>query len=128
MGAAEEERDDFLEPTPRSEPARSEPVASAVASSEMVECLTDELKMGLRYYHARCPEQPVQRLIFVGGQARDTAACTAIAKSLGIAAQLGDPLGGVVRVGTSRTHGADLDGVQPAWAVARGLASCEANV
>ena len=101
---------------------------AAASSSEMVECLIDELRLSLRYYHDRCPDRPVDKLVFVGGEANDTRACMKIARSLHVAAQLGDPLGNVLHVGNNHAAGVNLDHPQPAWAVARGLTFCEANV
>ena len=98
------------------------------ADADTVECLLDELRLGLRAYHGSCPDEPVEKLIFVGGEAANRGMCASIARELGLAAVLGDPLGGVVHVGQSRTAGVDLDEIQPAWAVARGLVSSEANV
>ena len=99
--------------------------ASRPATAEMITCLVDELQLCMRFYHQRNPDDRVERLIFVGGEANDTAACQSVARSLGIAAQLGDPLGGIVHLGNTRCAGVDLDRTQPAWAVARGLISCE---
>lgn len=98
------------------------------AGFDTVECLTDELRSGLRSYQSRCPQQAVEKLIFVGGEANDRSMCASIARDLGVAAVLGDPLGGVVHLGQSRAAGVNLDDIQPAWAVARGLVSSEANV
>lgn len=100
----------------------------ADADADTLECLRDELRMGLRSYHGSCPDVPVEKLIFVGGEARDREVCASLARELGLAAVLGDPLGGVVHLGQSRTAGIDFDDIQPAWAVARGLVSSEANV
>ncbi|MFW5683000.1 MAG: pilus assembly protein PilM [Phycisphaeraceae bacterium] len=107
---------------------RDAPTAKPHANADTLDCLLDELRMGLRSYHGSCPDVPVEKLIFVGGEAQDCGMCTSLARELGLAAVLGDPLGGVVHLGQSRTAGIDFDDIQPAWAVARGLVSSEANV
>jgi len=64
----------------------------------------------------------VDRLIFVGGEARHRALCQHIARELGLAAQLGDPL---VRMGRNSDigieSGIDRRQPQPGWSVAIGL-------
>lgn len=118
-------------PAPPAAPAAPAPPATATtrtADADTVECLLDELRLGLRAYRGSCPDEPVEKLIFVGGEAANRGMCASMARELGLAAVLGDPLGGVVHVGQSRTAGVDLDEIQPAWAVARGLVSSEANV
>jgi hypothetical protein len=60
--------------------------------------------------------------VFVGGEARQTWLCQGIAREMGLAAQLGDPL---VRMGKTTDvgieSGMDRRYPQPAWAVAVGL-------
>jgi type IV pilus assembly protein PilM len=84
--------------------------------------LAEELDLCRRYYEATFPSRPVDRLIFLGGEARHRGLCQSIAQHLGIAAQVGDPL---VRMGrTSEVgveSGIDRRQPQPAWAVAIGL-------
>jgi Tfp pilus assembly PilM family ATPase len=92
------------------------------ACQEPLQKLVEELSLCRRYYEATFPNQPVQRLVFVGGEANQRAMCQSIAKTLGIAAQIGDPL---CRMNHSEQIGAEM-GIdrrrpQPAWAVAIGL-------
>jgi type IV pilus assembly protein PilM len=84
--------------------------------------LVEELDLCRRYYESTFPSQPVDRLIFVGGEARQRALCQHIARELGLAAQLGDPLvrmGRISQVGIE--SGIDRRQPQPGWAVAIGL-------
>ena len=84
--------------------------------------LVEELALCRRYYEATFPNQPVERLVFVGGEAHQRALCAGIAREMGIAAQVGDPLARMVRqseVGIE--SGIDRRTQQPAWAIAVGL-------
>ncbi len=103
--------------------------ATGAAEDELVRMLethleemTGELTQCLRYYESIFRNQPVERLIFLGGQAYDKRLCQAIAQRVNLPAQVGDPL---VRVGRAPGAGASaglhrLD-PKPDWAVAVGL-------
>lgn len=92
------------------------------ACRDPLERLLSELELCRRYHEATFPNRPIDRIVFVGGEALQRALCQQIAKRLGIAAQLGDPM---VRLGrTSKVpleSGLDVAKPQPAWAVAVGL-------
>jgi type IV pilus assembly protein PilM len=84
--------------------------------------LTEELDLCRRYYEATFPSTPVDRLIFVGGEARHRSLCQQVAQNLSLAAQVGDPLVRMGRVSNiSPESGIDRRQPQPAWAVAIGL-------
>ena len=92
------------------------------ACREPLARLVEELSLCRRYYEAAFHNQPVQRLIFVGGEANQRGLCQQIAREMGVAAQVGDPLarmGKFSRVGIE--SGIDRRVPQPAWAVAMGL-------
>jgi Tfp pilus assembly PilM family ATPase len=111
------------------EPARPEGAVAACdrervdqACREPMGRLVEELALCRRYYEATFPNQPVERLVFVGGEAHQRALCAGIAREMGIAAQVGDPLARMVRqseVGIE--SGIDRRTQQPAWAIAVGL-------
>lgn len=92
------------------------------ACRDPLERLLNELELCRRYHEATFPNRPIDRIVFVGGEALQRVMCQQIAKRLGIAAQLGDPM---VRLGrTSKVpveSGLDVSKPQPAWAVAVGL-------
>lgn len=92
------------------------------ACREPLTKLVEELDLCRRYYESTFPNKPVQRLIFVGGEARQRSLCQHIARELGLAAQIGDPL---VRMSRSSDvgieSGIDRRQPQPGWAVAIGL-------
>ena len=91
------------------------------ATREAVEKLVEELALCRRYYEATFPNQPVKRLVFVGGEANQRAMCLSIAKRVGIAAQVGDPFSRMADAVHISTDVIDRRKPQPAWAVAVGL-------
>ena len=84
--------------------------------------IVEELELCRRYYEMTFPNSPISRLIFVGGEARQKGLCQSIARQMGLAAQVGDPM---VRVGKNSDigieSGLDRKQPQPGWAVAIGL-------
>lgn len=84
--------------------------------------LVHELDLCRRYYETTFPNTPVDRLIFVGGEARQRSVCQQIARELGLAAQIGDPMCRMNRTSeVGLESGLDRRLPQPAWAVALGL-------
>jgi Tfp pilus assembly PilM family ATPase len=84
--------------------------------------LAEELTSCLRYYESVFANRPVERAVFLGGQAYDKRLCQALAKRLAVPAQIGDPLAGIQREpGSDHEDGAAAEGSQPEWAVAVGL-------
>ena len=83
--------------------------------------LIEELELCRRYHDTTFPNQPVGRLIFVGGEARQKHLCQQIAKQMGLAAQVGDPLVRVKHAEGGVEMGIDRRQPQPGWAVAVGL-------
>ena len=60
--------------------------------SELLESLSDELSMCLRYHNAMFPDHRIHRSIFLGGESRQTGLCHHLAHALQVPAQLGDPI------------------------------------
>ena len=84
--------------------------------------LIDELELCRRYYESTFPKTPIDRLVFIGGEARQKSLCQQIARRMALAAQVGDPM---VRLNKNSDMGID-NGIdrrqpQPGWAVAIGL-------
>lgn len=92
------------------------------ACRDPMDRLLGELELCRRYHEATFPNRPIDRIVFVGGEAMQRSMCQQIAKRLGIAAQLGDPM---VRLGRTNLvaadSGLDVSRPQPAWAIAVGL-------
>ena len=84
--------------------------------------LVDELGLCRRYYEATFQNKPVEKLIFVGGEAKQRRLCQHIARDMSLAAQVGDPLvrmGRISEIGIET--GIDRRQPQPGWATAIGL-------
>jgi type IV pilus assembly protein PilM len=100
----------------------SESAQVEFACREPLARLVEELGLCRRYYESCFPSTPVDRLVFVGGEARQTWLCQGIAREMMLNAQLGDPL---VRMAKTTEigieSGIDRKQPQPAWAVALGL-------
>ena len=60
--------------------------------SATLQRLCEEIRGCIRYHDLIFNASPVGRVIFLGGQAKNTLLCQRLAQSLGLAAQLGDPL------------------------------------
>ena len=95
--------------------------AVQAACAEPLGRLAEELALCRKYYEATFPNQPVQRLIFIGGEAHQRSLCQQIARQLGVAAQVGDPLSRMARIEEPAEGELDRRTPQPAWAVAVGL-------
>jgi len=84
--------------------------------------LIDELGLCRRYYEATFQNKPVEKLIFVGGEAKQRRLCQHVAREMQLAAQVGDPLvrmGRISEIGIE--SGIDRRQPQPGWATAIGL-------
>jgi type IV pilus assembly protein PilM len=92
------------------------------ACRDPLDRLITELELCRRYHEATFPNRPIDRIVFVGGEAMQRSLCQQIAKRLGIAAQLGDPMARVARMSKVKPEsGLDLKQPQPSWAIAIGL-------
>ena len=111
----------ITEPAPRGQGSHDATRVKA-AGRLPLERLVEELSLCRRYHESVFPNRPVDRLIFVGGEARHRSLCQYVAREMGLAAQVGDPLvrmGRTTEVGVE--SGIDRRQPQPGWAVAIGL-------
>jgi len=84
--------------------------------------LSRELDLCRRDHLATFPEFPIERLIFIGGEARQRSLCKRISKRLTMPGQTGDSLRRMVRNSKIGFESAiDRRHPQPAWAAAIGL-------
>ncbi len=100
--------------------------ADAVAAQQLLaETLRDmcsELTHCVQYYESVFHNQPLERVVFLGGQAYDKYVCLHLAQHLALPAQIGDPLARVRRgAETNSQVSAAGEGSLPDWAVAVGL-------
>jgi type IV pilus assembly protein PilM len=99
------------------------------ACDDLVQSLIGQLRRFCDEFAARSGQSPIDRLIFVGGEAQNRALCRTIARALGVSAIVGDPL---LRMRRSSEIGFE-SGInqrepQPAWAVAIGLSLGAVNL
>ena len=96
--------------------------------SELLDAITDELSMCLRYHRSVFPDRSVDQMIFFGGEARQVGSCQHIARALRLPAHLGDPLTSFATSKSLCTPGLTLGEPQPGWAVACGLSTSPADL
>ena len=114
----------------RKEGARSSAAVADRPTSleEPLEILTDDISACLRYHRSTFPDQPVESLVFLGGESRHTALCQHVARALGLPAQIADPMSRIRRTGSEPVVGVDLTGAQPGWALPIGLCLSPADL
>lgn len=96
---------------------------------EMLEALVDELQLCAGYHASVFQDRPLEKIVFLGGESRNTPVCQRIAQALRLPAQLGDPLARLARPeGGANAVGVDLGQPQPGWAVPLGLCLLPTNL
>jgi type IV pilus assembly protein PilM len=106
----------------------SESLESDFDLSEVLDTITDELSMCVRYHRGLFPDRAIDRLILLGGEARQAWLCRHIVRELRLPARLGDPLARFVRDdNTVESIGLAENQVLPGWAVASGMCSDSAS-
>jgi len=118
--------------TPRPSPAKGknklpdDPAEQIVLVEEAIHeplvRLVEELGLCRRYHEATFPAKPVEKIVFVGGEAKQRRLCQHVAREMSLAAQVGDPLvrrGRISEIGSE--SGIDRRQPQPGWATAIGL-------
>ena len=121
--------------TPRelsqSVPQQDDPPKHMLATvdfTELLDTLTDELSMCLRYHQGLFRGRHIDRTIFVGGESRQSWVCQHIVKKLRLPAQLGDPLARYDASDAPVTPNLKLGESQPGWAVACGLCNAPTDL
>ena len=113
------------EPTPAAIPDESDLARKSkqvdAACRESLHRLIEELELCRRYYEMTFPDKPISRLIFIGGEARQKTLCQHIARTMGLAAQIGDPLARLKRDDVDDIECLDRKLQHPNWTVAIGL-------
>ena len=99
---------------------------AAAAACDITECLIDELRMLVRHYASREPERPIEKLVFVGGEANRRDLVTRLARAVRLPAQLGDPFARLARGAVAAAGDVDPSVPQPGWAVPLGLCLSDA--
>ena len=96
--------------------------------NDFADALAEELAMCLRYHQSLFHGRRIDRVVFLGGEARDTGLCQQVARTLRLPAQLGDPLTRLECKKSLRTPGLDLSQPQPGWAVVCGLCTAPTDL
>ncbi len=91
---------------------------------EPLEMLTDEISGCLRYHQALFSGRKIDRVIFMGGEARHRGLCQHIARRVKAPAHVADPLARMARTGKEPCHGVDFGAMQPGWTTVFGLGMC----
>jgi hypothetical protein len=105
-------------------PADAPTTVSTADITELLDTITDELSMCLRYHQSLFRNRPIDRAVFLGGESRQAWLCQHVVKALRVPAQMADPLARFDSTGVQETPGLTLGRPQPGWAVACGL--CDA--
>ncbi|MHC4208978.1 MAG: pilus assembly protein PilM [Planctomycetota bacterium] len=108
--------------------ATSEESGVGAEAAEIAHALAEELSMCVRYHESLFRGQKIDRVIFLGGEARDVTLCQAVARELRLPAQLGDPLTRFGCKRSLRTPGLSLGQPQPGWAVVCGLCTAPTDL
>jgi type IV pilus assembly protein PilM len=92
------------------------------AVRELLTRLVRELELCRRYHEATFSSMPVEKMVFLGGEARQRGLCSFVAREMGLAASMADPIARMPRSpGLDAENGLDVSKPQPGWAVALGL-------
>ncbi len=89
--------------------------------TELLDILADEVDACERYYRSFFPDRPLERAVFIGGEARHTWMVGPIVEHLDLTTHLGDPLSRFDLLESTTVSGFTLDDPQPGWAVVCGL-------
>ena len=98
------------------------------ALASHLDSLTEEIRMCLRYFNALFPSEKIERIIFMGGEARSLRMCKVIARGLRLPAQIADPLTPLEKPKSEKRSGVDLSVPQPGWTVPLGLCAARTDL
>ena len=99
------------------------PRSVSTEARETIESLADELSMCTRYHGSLYRDRRIDRVVFLGGEARDTGLCQSLASGLRLPAKVGDPMARFLVNGAAPKGLPDPQSSHSGWAVACGLAS-----
>jgi len=90
--------------------------------SRALQQLLEEIRGCVRYHDIMFYNQPVEKVIFVGGQSKNKKLLRSLAQELGLPAQVADPLARIAPPSRFGLHSDLVEGqIHPQWAVAYGL-------
>ncbi len=120
---ATDRREGLTAPALGSNVAPSATATAVTALREQIDALADDLSMCMRYHTALFPSRPLDRVVFLGGEARGVGLCQQLAASLRLPAKAGDPLARLLVHGAAPSGLPEPTASHPGWAVVCGLAS-----
>ncbi len=94
----------------------------------LLETLTDEVAMCLRYHEGMFPGRRVDRAAFFGGEARHRGLCQLIARRVRTPVHVADPVARIARTGREPCLSVDFTTPQPGWTVPFGLSLCPTDL
>ncbi|MSR42020.1 MAG: hypothetical protein EXS10_09010 [Phycisphaerales bacterium] len=120
---ATDRREGNVAPALGSDVTQTNSATAINALREQIDSLADDLSMCMRYHTALFPSRPLDRVVFLGGEARGVGLCQQLAAALRLPAKAGDPLARVLAHGSAPAGLPDSSSSHPGWAVVCGLAS-----
>jgi type IV pilus assembly protein PilM len=109
-------------------PASRPAFGSAINLDELIDTISDELSMCLRYHQGLFRGRLIDRAVLLGGESRQAWLCQHLVKALRLPAQIGDPLSRLATDEATSTPGLKLDRPHPEWAVACGLCTAPTDL
>ena len=123
MAVATDRRDGSSAPALGAEITPSNNTVAAAALREEIDSLSDDLSMCIRYHTSLFPNRPLDRVVFLGGEARGVGLCQQLAAALRLPAKAGDPLARILTNAPAPAGLPDSGLSHTGWAVVCGLAS-----
>lgn len=106
--------------------ANGTPTAEPPDLSELLDTVTDELSMCIRYHQGLFPQRSIDRVVLVGGESKQRWLCQHIARGLRISTRLGDPAARLLRADRTSDHvPIEPNKPNPEWAIAAGLSAMQ---
>ncbi len=109
-------------------PAAAPKQVSNADITELLDTMTDEVSMCLRYHQGLFKGRPIDRAIFIGGESRQAWLCQHMVKALRVTAHMADPMARFDPTAAHETPGLTLGKPQPGWAVACGLSDAPTDL
>lgn len=94
---------------------------------ELLDTITDEVCMCLRYHKGLFPDQEITRTVFIGGESNQSWLSGHISSQLGMNAYIGDPIARFADRGATYIPDMSMDEPQPGWTIACGLCTAPSD-
>lgn len=94
---------------------------------ELLDTITDEISMCLRYHKGLFPDQEITRTVFIGGESTQSWLSGHIRNQLGMNAYIGDPIARFADRGATHIPNISMDEPQPGWTIVCGLCTAPSD-